>query len=204
MTFTVGVTGHRWNKLKEANMELLHQQVETVLKDIQQTLQTFDPTASLLLFSPIAEGSDRLVAEAALRLGYTLRCVLPFEKTIYEQDFESEDSKREFRIFLEKAEDVLELPTQPTSSEERNAGYTDAGRKVTAESQVLLAIWDGEKAKGEGGTGQMVEEALTQNHLVVWINAKAPHSIQVLTRGGTRENLPALSDNIRKVVRKTY
>jgi hypothetical protein len=200
MIFTVGVTGHRWNGLEQADTELLNKQVEMVLENIQQTVKTVDPTATLHLLSPVAEGSDRIVAYTALRLGYTLHCILPFAKSIYEEDFESKDSKEEFRALLERAAKVIELLNQPHSNETRNAAYTEAGRKVTADSNVLLAIWDGEKARGEGGTGQMVEEALAQNRLVVWINAKAPHEIYLLKEDGTRADVSALSRKIERIL----
>jgi hypothetical protein len=194
--FRVGVTGHRWNGLKEANVSLLNEQVATVLEHIQQTVQRLDPSASLHLLSPVAEGSDRIVATAALNLGYKLHCVLPFARNLFEEDFESEESKEEFHLLLEKAEEVLELPNHPTSSETRNAGYSAAGRKVTTESDILLAIWDGQAARGEGGTGQMVQEALELSRAVVWINAKVPHEVCLLKKDGTREDISALSEVI--------
>lgn len=197
--FRVGVTGHRWNRLEQADISLLNEQVTMVLEQIQRTVKHIDALTSLHLLSPVAEGSDRIVAHAALNLGYTLHCILPFAKTVYEEDFESEASKQEFRALLEQAQAVLELPNKPTSSETRNTAYTAAGRKVTAESDVLLAIWDGEAARGEGGTGQMVKEAVGQDRLVVWINAKAPHEVLLLSQAG-QENLTALSESIERIL----
>jgi hypothetical protein len=198
----VGVTGHRWNGLKEADVSVLNEQVTMVLEQIQQTVKHVDASTSLHLLSPVAEGSDRIAAHAALKLGYTLHCILPFAKTIYEEDFESEVSKEEFRALLEKAASVLELPNQPTSSETRNAAYTAAGRKVTTDSHVLLAIWDGLQARGEGGTGQMVKEALGQNRLVVWINAKISHEVLLLNQEG-QTDISALSRFIENVLEQT-
>jgi hypothetical protein len=200
MNFSVGVTGHRWNGLRDADVQRLVAQVNSVLEYIQQTVGKLDPAISLCLFSPVAEGSDRIVATVALKLAYELHCVLPFARHLYEEDFESTKSKEEFREFLEKAETVLELPNQPVSSATRNAAYTAAGRKVTAESAVLLALWDGREARGEGGTGQMVEEALEHSHPVIWINAKAPHNVYLLNPDGTQETLSALSKFIEKRV----
>ncbi len=202
MIFRVGMTGHRWNGLKEADLERLNAQVTMVLEHLQQTVKHADASASLHLLSPIAEGSDRIAAHAALKLGYKLHCILPFAKTIYEEDFESEASKQEFYELLKKADEVLKLPHQPTSSETRNAAYTAAGRKVTEESNVLLALWDGEEARGEGGTGQMVEEALGLHRLVIWIHAKAPHNIRLLKREGQKD-LSALSGFIERILEQT-
>jgi hypothetical protein len=197
--FRVGVTGHRWNGLREADVSRLEQQVENVLLMIQQTVQR----TPLHFISPVAEGSDRIVAKAALRLGYKLHCILPFAKTLYEEDFESDESKEEFHRLLEKAESVLELPKHPTSNETRDAAYTAAGRTVTAESDLLLAIWDGQEARGEGGTGQMVKEALEHSRLVIWINAKAPHEVCLLNQGGGQEDISALSGRIERILKET-
>ena len=39
-----------------------------------------------------------------------------------------------------------------------------------ARCDVLLAIWDGEPARGEGGTGQIVAEAIEAGLPVVWVD----------------------------------
>ena len=54
---------------------------------------------------------------------------------------------------------------------------------MLAQSDVLIAIWDGEDAKGKGGTGQIVKEALINEIPVVWINSAAPHDMRVLMGG---------------------
>jgi hypothetical protein len=199
--FRVGVTGHRWNNLKEANVSLLNGRVAMVLEHIQQTVREINSLVSLHIVSTIAEGSDRIVATAALNLGYKLHCVLPFARNLFEEDFEGDESKEEFRALLEKAESVLELPNHPTSAATRDAGYTAAGRTVTAESDLLLAIWDGQEARGEGGTGQMVKEALEHSRPIVWINAKAPHDSCLLNQNGGQEDVSALLGRIERIVR---
>jgi hypothetical protein len=201
--FRVGVTGHRWNNLKEANVSLLNGRVAMVLEHIQQTVREINSLVSLHIVSTIAEGSDRIVATAALNLGYKLHCVLPFARNLFEEDFEGDESKEEFRALLEKAELVLELPNHPTSNETRDAAYTAAGRTVTAESDLLLAIWDGQKARGEGGTEQMVREALEHSRLVVWINSSPPHNMYVLNRDGGQEEIAVLPARIERILNET-
>src|SRR5207245_181823 len=41
-------------------------------------------------------------------------------------------------------------------------------------TDLLIALWDGEEAKGIGGTGQIVREALQRGIPVVWVPWAAP------------------------------
>ncbi len=201
-SFCVGVTGHRWNGLQEADAPHLRRQVYVVLESVQQTIRRLDPVRSLQLLSPLAEGSDRIVASIALDLGYSLQCVLPFARASYEEDFETQGSKEEFRNLLARAAAVIEPPTLPTVGAQRDAAYTAVGRRVTAKSHLLLAIWDGQEARGEGGTGQMVGEALEASHAVVWIHAKAPHNAYLLASDGSQEGMSGLPVRIAGIVRR--
>ncbi len=71
-------------------MQKLIEKIEGVLKLIKLEFEniaalpivdkTYDlnELPALRLISPLAEGSDRIAAECALRLGYELQCPLPF------------------------------------------------------------------------------------------------------------------------------
>lgn len=58
--------------------------------------------------------------------------------------------------------------------------YEAVGRVVLDQSDVLMAIWDGKSEHGEGGTGQVVTEALERGIPVIWIRWTDPQSWQVL------------------------
>ena len=173
-----------------------------VLESSRQHLRQLAPFPSLQLASSLAEGSDRIAASIALDLGYGLRCVLPFARAIYNEDFETPESREEFRSLLARAEEVIEPPNLPATSDQRNAAYAAAGRQVQAESDLLLAIWDGLPERGEGGTGQMVGEALGRSHPVVWIHSEAPHDVYLPTGDGSREGMSALPERIAEIVRR--
>ncbi len=143
----------------------------------------------LRILSPLAEGSDRIVAHAGLALDADLQCPIPFHIEEYCRDFTSQASREEFRILLAKASAVFE------SDGERDAdslAYERIGRIVLEQSDFLIAIWDGEPAAGRGGTTQIINEALEQNIPIVWLHAsqqKAP-CILLIDDAGNRQELP--------------
>jgi hypothetical protein len=120
----------------------------------------------LVVVSALADGADRLVAEEVLLRspqGNKLVCVLPVtEKDIdlYRADFESDDSRHDFDRLREKAGQQIEppsdlVPSAPTQ-EQRNAGYLWAGKEVVRNSDVVIAIWDGQSSGDVGGTADLI------------------------------------------------
>jgi hypothetical protein len=90
----------------------------------------------LVVLSALAEGADRLVAQRVLtRANARLIVPLPLARDEYMQDFESDESKREFLDLLARADEVLDLPPQPT----RNEAYRAAGLYVLDHCDVLIA-----------------------------------------------------------------
>lgn len=136
----LGVTGHRdlpsedTNDLRIAVRELLDQHKHNY------------PHSPFKLISGLAEGADRLVAEVALDLGFSLLAALPMTQTDYEQDFESPQSLEHFRHLIAKAESCFVVPldsdlanTEPS----RDRQYLSLGRYIARHSQIVIALWDG-------------------------------------------------------------
>lgn len=94
-----------------------------------------------------------------------------------------DQSLGEFRHLLARCTEVAvaELPTGAA----RVAGYTAAGRAVLADSAVLLALWDGEPPRGEGGTAQIVAEAIAAGCGTLWLGSAPPHEFRVRPPGAT-------------------
>ncbi|MGB8031139.1 MAG: hypothetical protein WCF30_15920 [Terracidiphilus sp.] len=192
----IGVTGHRPNRLPPDAAASLPGQCKQVLQAIASLASRMhdpllhSPQPPLLrILSPLAEGSDRIVAHAGLALDADLQCPIPFHIEEYCRDFTSQASREEFRILLAKASAVFE------SDGERDAdslAYERIGRIVLEQSDFLIAIWDGEPAAGRGGTTQIINEALEQNIPIVWLHAsqqKAP-CILLIDDAGNRQELP--------------
>ncbi len=145
----------------------------------------------LRIVSPLALGADRLVAEEALALGYKLYVPMPFSRAEYEHDFTGTDPAKapnalpmtaaedigQFRTLLERAgEDWMSLDgdydqKQSGRDEQRNRAYEAVGRFVVRNSDIVVAIWNGELAAGRGGTQQVVDYAASVGVPVWWIHA---------------------------------
>lgn len=195
LALRVGVTGHRPNKLHAADERQLRSQIRTALLFLKETTNELHRRAGSLylpdspvlrVISPLAEGSDRFVAEEGLALGFELQCPLPFHREEYEKDFNSEHSRARFHELLSKATAVLELDGYRNTTESpirENSSYEAAGRIVLNQSDVVIAIWDGDPGK-KGGTGQIVAEAERLGVPIIWIESNAPNTLNVKLQNG--------------------
>jgi hypothetical protein len=156
----VGVTGHR----DLAHLDDVIEQVDRTLDD----LLTGRPDGTTLeVWSSLAEGADRVVAERALgRPNAHLVVVLPFEADEYRRDFLTPDSLEEFDALLGRAR-AVEI-SGPDASGTRESAYERAGQRVVEASGVLVELWDGEPSRGQGGTAEIIEHArATGRHVVI-------------------------------------
>lgn len=154
---TVGVTGHR-----------VLRDVKTITREIDAALAQIGEAfhAPFVVYSQLAEGADRLIARRACDLlAASLTAVLPLPQADYMADFLECHSQTEFLRLLALASDVVELPAAPT----RAAAYEAAGRYILDHSDLLIAVWDGQPPRGQGGTGQIVAEAQQRQIPLFWI-----------------------------------
>jgi hypothetical protein len=156
----VGVTGHR----ALAELDKINAGVEEALRRIEQLF----PGEALTVISALAEGADRIAAHQVLaRPGARLVVPLPLPRSDYMADFGSEASRSEFLRLLDRAEQVTEMP--PAAA--RDAAYEAAGEYVLNTSDVLIAIWDGRPAQGQGGTAEVVTRARERGLPIAWVHA---------------------------------
>jgi hypothetical protein len=130
------------------------------------------------IVSALAEGADELAARAALRAGCRLSALIPFRPKDYETTFSSRGYRPIFRDLLRKADERVILPG---SLRDANAGYLAAGLETLNRSNVVLTIWDGAPAQGQGGTPEILQCALERRLPIIWINAtkdRAPCLLQ--------------------------
>jgi len=117
--------------------------------------------------SSAAAGGDQLFAESCLELNIPLRILLPRPAEQFRADFEEASWQRTVRI-MEKA-----ISVEVTGRHEaRNEQYYDCGIQTVAESQLLVALWDGLPARGAGGTQEMVSYARKTGHPIAWIHSE--------------------------------
>jgi hypothetical protein len=205
----VGVTGHRpGRKLPEESIAEVVRSVDAVFRTLTDALPLVVSEArwafeggdtELAVVSPLAEGADRIVAEAGLRAGARLEVVLPLTRADYEQDFETEASRAIFRGLLDAAASVFELERSPGPLG-RKRGYEAAGLIMLAHADLLIAIWDQGEAEGLGGTANVVAEAVGEGAPVILIDPKAPEDIRLIWTGD--QDPPPLQARIEDLPRR--
>lgn len=156
--------------------------IEAGVEEALRRIELKFPGELMTALSALAEGADRIVACHILeRLGATLIVSLPLPAPDSLADFESEQSRTEFLTLLRRAAQVIELPGAPS----REHAYEAAGNYVLDHSDVLIAIWDGRKALGKGGTADIVRQARERGLPIAWIHAgnRAPGSREPVSLG---------------------
>ena len=201
LAFRVGVVGHRPTRLKSADLPALAHRIDEVLATVQDAAVTFSQThahlfsgepLALRAVTPLAEGSDRIFAEAALDRGFELCCPMPFLLEDFAKDFVpptalTADALDRFRAILERARKETGLTTfeMDSNPDHRPEAYGACGQVVLNQSDLLLVVWDGDRLGMRGGTEETFDAARTRGIPIVWMDAHAPHDWQVLDTSAT-------------------
>jgi len=182
----LGVTGHR----RLTNPDGVAAAVRTALH--REILQAAGLSAlpAVRILTCLAEGADRLVARVALEEpAAALSAVLPIPPADYAEEFNSPASRQEFEELLRRDPEPICLHPRPLAEEfsgldaasARRTAYRNAGRHVADRCDVLIAVWDGEPARGPGGTAEIVAYALERGRPIVHIRPDAPRTVTVLS-----------------------
>ena len=151
----IGTVGHR--DLDTANRAI----ARAVRKECKRLRRKYRDSPFLIL-SGLAEGADRLIARIALEeLDAVLIAVLPFPAADFCADFTTEASREEFRSFIGRSAATFDVHLPSDEEWKRPGGmrdvqYARVGALIAEQSQILLALWDGNPARGVGGTGDVV------------------------------------------------
>lgn len=172
---SVGITGHRIEALPEDAVETIVERIRAALVELKagaldlyrRERHFFSETAEprLLFVSPLADGADQIATEIALDLGFELQAVLPFDRRTYRKTLHNSGLTR-FEELVHRASCVLELPGEP---DDQVKAFVMAGRATVAHCDVLLAIWDGLPPRGRGGTGEVVQIAITRGTAIAHV-----------------------------------
>jgi hypothetical protein len=204
----IGVVGHRLTALVDSGTDLtvLRNTVRGLLEQIQAGAQAvgtqypsvFAGPAHLRVISALAEGTDQIVADEAIRIGYTLHVPLPCLPAIYTAAFQGADSagaespRAAFARLIGQAQSVQVLDGSPNATLD-GAAYAEVGRAVVRHSDLLIGIWDGEPAAGAGGTGDVIDQARTWQVPLVRIDPRHPErwTFEANTEVPARQELDA-------------
>ena len=189
LSLSVGVVGHRPNRLPKAALARVTEETAGALAQIAEKVQTVldrhgsvftEEPPVLTLISALAEGADRIAAEAALARGYSLTAVLPFDSDDYMRDFDGEASKTEYTKLLDTATTRLVFPGARATED---LAYRTAGLTIVDNADILLVVWDGGKSRGWGGTTDLIEHAAQRDVPIVYVDAKGEQDTSVLWSG---------------------
>ncbi|MDA8083100.1 MAG: hypothetical protein M0024_05535 [Nitrospiraceae bacterium] len=162
----IGVTGHR--DLRDGDREQLAEKVRQIFVEIHKQC----PHSPIVLLSPLAEGADRLAAKVALESplqtapDFRVQFIVPLPMAAeeYEKDFQTPESRAEFREVLQRADSHFSLPSVAGNTpenigrpEHRDRQYEQVGAYIAHHSQILIALWDGDETEKVGGTSKIVQ-----------------------------------------------
>jgi hypothetical protein len=186
---SVGVTGHRADRLTPELEAAARNRVSDGLALVAAVCRdlhlrgaawfTGDPP-ELRLISALAEGADRVCADAARQQGFLLDATLPFPADVYAADFETEASRQAFTDYCARADRLLELPGDRSAED---AAYSLAGGAILASADILLAVWNGKGSGGRGGTGDVVATALSMGKAVIHVPLETDEPVRLLWPG---------------------
>jgi hypothetical protein len=166
----VGFSGHR----QIAHTSGLAGAITEALKSMRAQAK-----GEWLGLSSVAEGGDQMFVEQVRALGMSWHAILPLPKAEFAKDFAANEWAAVEGI-LSHAEHVRVI----TENGSREDAYLDCGMATVDGSDVLLAVWDGEPARGKGGTGDVVAYARSLGKPLILIDA--------VTLGVSRERLDRL------------
>ena len=190
-TFRIGVTGHR----DLADPDALRAPIREAVRRLKEIVPVSPEDIVPVVISALAEGADRLVAEVVLRAqeDARLEVALPLPAGDYIGDFKTEDSKQEFCCLLDQASDIWQTPDAPT----RDEAYERAGRYIVDRADAVIAVWDGERPRGQGGTAEIVGYAGEQGVPLAWVHTKDRPTVTCVLDNRRAQVVKAAADKLR-------
>lgn len=155
-----------------------HARLRAAISQALAGLRNAYPDRPFRIYSALAEGADRLVVEEALDHELAqFTAVLPLPPQEYARDFQTSASRQAFDRLLGQAAEIIVIP----DDDNRSGVYRRAGDYIVDHSDVLIACWDGEAARGPGGTADVVAYARQRERPLIWIHTEnQPHDVLAL------------------------
>jgi hypothetical protein len=148
-----------------------HRQVDQAGKAaaaIRKELESLkgDGSGHWIALSSVAVGGDSIFAGQALSLRLPLHVLLPLPQAEFRADFSPEDWSAAEGL-ITRAEHVRVIAENGS----REDAYLDCGMETVNECDVLLVLWDGEPARGKGGTADVIAYARELGKPLVIVDA---------------------------------
>lgn len=116
--------------------------------------------------SSVATGSDQIFVERAVAARFSWYAILPLPRAEFQKDF-SEEEWAQVNRTLDRAENIRVITENGT----REDAYLDCGMETANGADILVAVWDGEPARGKGGTADVVDYARSIGKPLIIIDA---------------------------------
>lgn len=145
-TLQIGASGHR-DIGSEQDRQFAAQSVQELLTSYSREYQ------DLVLYAPLATGADQLFVQTALDLHIPVEAVIPSEH--YEDHYASEQEREGYRQLLRQCRAIHQQPF-PSPNDD---AYLAAGQWIVAHSDIIFLIWNGQPARGRGGTADIASYA---------------------------------------------
>ncbi|MBL8912213.1 MAG: hypothetical protein JNM17_16095 [Archangium sp.] len=154
----IGITGHR---------AIDEMRIGASLREALEKVKASLPTHARLEFlASIADGTDQLVLREVRRAGHRTHVVLPMHWDELKKDLDEASAERA-RAELDAAKSTRMAPGRQVRPE----CYADANTELVLASDAIIAVWDGQPARGVGGTAEVVTLARAASLPVVWIHS---------------------------------
>lgn len=213
-TLRIGAVGHR--AISSDLLPAIEAVIGQLLTDIWQEVTAttagesgrihFAGEPQLVLISSLAEGSDRLIAAAALCQGHRLGAILPFSAAAYEKTFDLADPA----LAIAKFRELLAHASLPggfgivaldgdSGPDKRTDAFMEGGRAVVRFSDLVIGIVDAD------GRNSLTKQALvyaTECNIPAVIVDPATLVPTIWTREGDSLPVRDNGEHIREIVRR--
>jgi hypothetical protein len=186
----IGVTGHRHIGTESREALAVASALDSLLGELTRAFNAIvaaersvfsNAQPVLRLVGTVADGSSLLGARSARALGADIACVLPFAPEEHEKDFSSPAALELAATVIASAHSLFVLPGERGEGER---AHERASTVVLANIDLLIAVWNGERAGRRGGTGDVVQSAVSSGIPVVVIEPKFPARPKLLLNPG--------------------
>lgn len=138
----IGITGHQ---------ALSPQVTKYVRAHLKQRIAASD--GPLVGITSLADGADQIFARLLLQKKHRLHIIVPCAQ--YEEAFTDDAAREAYRRLLGQSHVFEVLPFAAPSED----AFWAAGQRIVELSEKLYAVWDGQPARGFGGTAEVVHYA---------------------------------------------
>ncbi|MGH8202979.1 MAG: hypothetical protein ACREST_00125, partial [Steroidobacteraceae bacterium] len=163
MFHVVGFTGHRNLAHPARSAAAIRAALESLHREVP---------GEWIALSSIANGSDQLFVREARDIGLSWHAILPLPRAEFARDFTPAEWTA-VEATLTDADHVRII----TENGDREDAYLDCGIETVNEADVILAVWDGNNARGKGGTAEVVQYAKATGKPVMIVDA-ATHEVR--------------------------